>query len=224
MSIIIDLILVAIIVLVVIISAKQGFISAAIWAVGFVAAIIISVAVSEPLANATYDKYIEPAIINTADDKVTLNTDTSVDEVWNTLPDFITENADKFNISKSQFEDIMTNGVNLKTVMKDLSDTMIKPTVVNVLELLYTLILIWLVLFIVKLLAKFLTKLFSFKLAAKLNSILGAILGLPRGVFIAITVCEIIALAISFTKNGIWIFNDANISNTVLFKFFTNII
>ena len=67
MSITLDLIVIAIIILMVLISAKRGFVRVAVEAVGFVAAIILSLSLSTTLADVTYQKAIEPAILSSVE-------------------------------------------------------------------------------------------------------------------------------------------------------------
>ena len=71
--------------------------------------------------------------------------------------------------------------------------------------------------FIVKILAKFINRLFSISLVGKLNRLLGAVVGLPKGIIVALLLCSVVALAVSFTQNGIWIFTSENMSNSWFF-------
>ena len=63
MSFILDLIVIAIIIVFALISAKKGFVRTIIEIVGFVLVILFANNVSPVLSNVTYDKLIEPAII-----------------------------------------------------------------------------------------------------------------------------------------------------------------
>ena len=64
MNYLLDLIVIAIIAAVALISAKRGFVRVVIELAGFIAAIFISFTISTPLANLTYDKIIEPPIVS----------------------------------------------------------------------------------------------------------------------------------------------------------------
>ena len=55
MNFVIDLIVVAIIAVCAVVSAKRGFVKVLVEAVGFVAAIILTFTISTPLSEATYD-------------------------------------------------------------------------------------------------------------------------------------------------------------------------
>ncbi len=225
MNFVIDLILIGIIIIMALISAKQGFVKAVIEVVGFVAAVMVAFTLSQPLANVTYDKVIEPPIINSVSQSATDSTKQTVDSIWESLPSFITQNSAQIGISKESLEESVlgASSGNLQTAIGDISQDVIKPVATGILETLYTVILIIVLLFIVKILAKLINKVFSFSLVGKLNRTLGGVLGVVKGLVIALIFCEAVLLIISFTDNGIWIFNNENIGKTILFKFLTNV-
>ena len=226
MSIFIDLILIAIILLVVLISAKQGFVRTVVGAVGFVAAVVIAFTVSKPLAQVTYDKFIEPPIVNSITETASGTVTDTVDGLWDNLPSLITDNSESLGFSKDSIKGSLSEstGDNIKDTISNVSQTAIKPIFSELCSTIYAVILIIALLIIVRLLAKLLNKAFSFSVVGKLNTTLGGVLGLAKGLVIALIICEVIVLVISLTQNGIWIFNNENISNTYLFKFLTNII
>ncbi|MBQ4119183.1 MAG: CvpA family protein [Clostridia bacterium] len=226
MSIIIDLVLIAIIALAVIISAKQGFVRTIVGAVGFVAAVVIAFTVSKPLAEVTYDKLIEPPIVNSISETASGTVTDTVDGVWNNLPSLITENSERFGFTKESIQGSLTQSTqgDVKETLLSVSQTAIKPIFAELVSTVYAVILIIVLLIVVRFLAKLLNKAFSFSVVGKLNAALGGVIGLVKGLVIALIICEIIVLVVSLTKNGIWIFNNENISNTILFKFLTNII
>ncbi len=224
MSIVIDLIVVAIILLTVLISAKRGFVRVAVEVAGFVAAVILAFSFSAPLADFTYEKAIEPPIINSISENTTESASQTADAIWESLPSFITGNTERLGITKDYIEKEVVSGTksHMEEALKDLSQKAIKPVATSILETLYAVILIIVLLFIVKILAKLLNKVFSFSTVGKLNSSLGGVVGAVQGIAIALIVCEIISLVISFA-GGIWIFNNENIDKTFIFKFLTNV-
>ena len=222
---IIDLIIVGVILLVALISAKQGFVRTIISAVGFIAAIVVAFSVSEPLADVTYDKFIEPAIINTAGETSSESAKVKVDEVWDALPGVITNNAASLGLSKESIQNVLSDNAQngTESALATISQKTIKPTCTKIISTVFAMILTILLLIVVKFLAKIINKAFSFSIVGKLNTALGGAVGLVKGVGIALILCEIIVLIISFTDNGIWIFNNENIAKTTVFKFLTNV-
>lgn len=226
MSIIIDLIVIAIIIIMALISAKRGFVRVAVEVVGFIAAIIVATTFSLSLANTTYDKVIEPPILNSITNVAGENVSQTVDATWEALPNFIKNNSEKFNVSKDDIgQNISLNAQqNIKETTKSVLEHSVKPIAVNILKMLYSVIIAVVLIIVVKFLAKFINKLFSFSVVGKLNSTLGGILGVVKGLVAAWLFCTIVYLIISFTKNGIWIFNAENIENTTVFKFLAELI
>lgn len=226
MNIVLDLIVIAIIVVFAIISAKRGFVRVAVEVVGFVAAVMISLSLSATLADFTYNKAIEPSIISSVGEVAENTTVDTAENAWESLPDFIKNNAERFGINKEDItQNISSNlGQNTTEIVTDISQNTIKPVAVSVLRTLYEVILMLVLLVIVKFLAKFINKLFSFSLVGKLNKILGGTLGLVKGLIIAWIFCTAVVLIISFTHNGIWIFNSENIEKTYIFKILANLI
>ena len=86
MNFLLDLIVLAIIAAVALISARRGFVRVAIELVGFIAAIFITFTISTPLASLTYDKIIEPPIVSSVSkatgDSVTQITDDSSARIY----------------------------------------------------------------------------------------------------------------------------------------------
>ncbi|MBE6787788.1 MAG: CvpA family protein [Ruminococcaceae bacterium] len=225
MHFVIDLILIAIIVIIAVITAKQGFVRAIVEAVGFIAAVLVAFSVSTPLAEVTYNKVVEPAIVNSVNDDKIENTNNTIDKVWESLPKVITKNANNFGISKESLEKTISQSTKLdaQTILTDVSQKVISPLVVGILKTVYAVVLVFILSFVVKLLAKLLNKAFSFSVVGKFNKFLGALVGVVKGVSLTVVLSEVVLLLISFTKNGIWIFNSANIDKTILFNFLTNV-
>ena len=114
MGIVLDLIVIAIILIFCLISAKKGFVKTIVGLVGFILVTYLSFTLSSPLAGITYDKIIEPVVIrsvgtpdNTSEDMEKVseeienisgaieNSDININDLWDSLPAVIKENAEK---------------------------------------------------------------------------------------------------------------------------------
>lgn len=221
MHFVIDLILIAVIIISVIWSAKKGFVRTLVEVVGLVLAIVVAFSLSSPLADVTYDKLVEPPIVKAAGETSAQTVSETTDKAWESIPSFITANG----ISKDKIENSVEDFTkkNAESVMLQVSQKVIKPVALIVLKAIYSLILMIPLMFLVRLLAKLLNKLFSFSLVGALNRFLGGTIGLIKGVALAMILCKIIILIISFTGNGFWIFTSQNIEETYLFNFLTNV-
>ena len=225
MSIILDLIVLAIIIITVLISAKRGFVRALIELLGFIAAVFILFTISTPLANTTYDKIIEPSIISTVTSAVDTAADNSaaaaVDSFWNEMPGWIKGGIEKAGISKESLDGSITanigNGV--QSAVESASQNVIKPAVTSTLALIYQVISLIVLMALVKPLAKLINKLFSFSVIGTANRVLGGVVGVPKGMIYAVAFCLLITLAVSFTQNGFLIFTGEAMEKSLFFSF-----
>lgn len=229
MSIILDLIVLAIIVLTVLISAKRGFVRTAVELVGFIAAVFISFTISTPLANTTYDKIIEPSIVSSVTSAAgTVMEDSSVaavDGFWDGMPTWIRNGIEKSGVSKESLDGIITanigNGV--QSTVETASQSVIKPVVTGTLSLIYQVIFLIVFLALVKPLAKLINKLFSFSIIGTANRVLGGVVGIPKGIIYAIAFCLIIMLIVSFTGKGFLIFTSEAMEKSHFFSFINSL-
>lgn len=225
MSIILDLIVLAIIIITVLISAKRGFVRTLIELVGFIAAVFISFTISTPLANTTYDKIIEPSIISTVTSAVDTAADNSaaaaVDSFWNEMPGWIKGGIEKAGISKDSLGGSITENIGngVQSAVESASQNVIKPAVTSTLALIYQVISLIILLAIVKPLAKLINKLFSFSVIGTANRVLGGVVGVPKGIIYAVAFCLLITLAVSFTQNGFLIFTGEAMEKSLFFSF-----
>ncbi len=225
LGIVLDLIVLAIIALTILISAKHGFVRTLIEVVGFIAAFVIAFNVSTPLANATYDKFIEPPLISSFQDAAVDGVGNSTEAVWEAMPDFITNNADSLGLKKEDIKQNLTDSAsnNASEIVINLSQNVLKPTASKIISMVYTTVLLIVLLFVVKILAKLVNKLFSISIVGKLNRTLGGVVGLVKGVVFAVVLCMVISTIISFTENGFLIFTRDAIESSVLFKTLANV-
>ncbi|MBQ3817418.1 MAG: CvpA family protein [Clostridia bacterium] len=221
MSIVIDVLILAIIIICAYISAKHGFVRSVIEIAGFLAAVWITFLVASPMANYCYDKFIHKEIVNSATDAAESYGEKSSNAIWDSLPEVIKNNSERIGISSEDFIEKTVSGISsgAKSSVEAASKEIIKPVIVKVLGLLFSVIILIILMIIVKFLAKLLNKLFSFSIVGKLNRMLGGIAGAAKGVIVAFAFCLVISLIISFTKNGIFFFTEENIDKTVIFKF-----
>lgn len=221
MGILIDVIILAIIIFCVFLSAKKGFVRTAIEVAGFILAILISLAVSKPLSSFVYDKTVEPGVINAVSDASVDSTKNAADALWEKLPEFIKINAQAEGITADTVSQRLTENsdIGIKAAAKTVSSNIIKPVFVSVVSFAVSAALFVVLMIVVRFLARLLNKFFSFSIIGKMNSALGGAIGLIKGVLVATAVCMVISSVVSFTANGFLIFTEDNIGKTYVFKF-----
>ena len=217
MNIILDLIVIAIIVIFALISAKRGFVRTLIEIVGFILVIIIANTASTPLADLTYDKAVEPAIIKSIEG-MQLESGNIANLEAEGLPAIVQSVLGEEAIA--DFQQNITQNINsgISSAATNASQTVIKPLIINILSMLYVVIISVVLLFVVGILANLINKLFSFSVVGKINSSLGAVLGAVKGIIISMIVCTLITLIVSLTENGFLIFTEEAINNSFIFK------
>ena len=219
-SVLIDGILLIIVALFVITSARRGFVRVLVEAVGIVAAVIFTLTVCTPLSVATYDKIIEPPIISTTNEQVHDTVEETVDSLIEILPDFLQGYIESSGIADQIVAENNGEISNSTTdYITEISQNTIKPVTVRILSTIYSVVIFTVAVVIVKILAGILNKTFSFSIVGKLNKTLGGLCGLIKGVAFVLVLCYVIKFLLPITDNGIWIFNAQNIEQTYIFRF-----
>ncbi len=228
MWIFLDLIVIAIVVLNIIFSAKRGFIRTAIELVGFGLSIYLAFLVGGLVANGVYDTMIEPAIVNSvveqAGETATDNVNDIVSTVFENIPKSakltaenllgITEESIKESIDSAT---LTASGDTRQLVLK-VTDTVARPIVVPLIKTLVAFIVFVILLFVVKILARIVNRAFSLPIIGGLNRTLGGVLGLAKGLIIAAVVCILLSTIVAMTTSGFLFFTVDNVAKTTLFK------
>ncbi len=227
MSIALDVLILIIVLINIILSAKRGFVKTIIEVVGFVAAIILSVTASGPLANVTYDKVIEPSVIKIVEETAAASDETTqgnlqdmADSIWSSLPEFVKNSTESSGISKETFIDkieIDTTDT-VTAIATKTSQTIAKPIITKVLSAFYAVVLMIVLLVVVKIIAKIINPLFNFSIIGKANHTLGGVLGLIKGILVSMVFCVVVSLIVSFTGAGFLCFTEEAIDGSFIFS------
>ncbi len=219
MGIVLDLIIVAVVVLCVLLAAKKGFVKSVFNIAGFVAAIILSLTFSAPIANAVYDKAVEPVVIKTIEGMVEDGEKIVSEEVFSNLPSFIQNAAEMFNINK----DSLNLTGDTAAVAVDISNNIVKPIAFSVIKTIVSILLIIVLSVLFKFLANLLNKIFSFSIVGTLNKTLGGVLGAVQGITIAVIFVLAVNIIISFT-GGFLFFTGEAVEASNIFKFIAGLL
>ncbi|MBR7071311.1 MAG: CvpA family protein [Clostridia bacterium] len=205
-------VLLGVFVLTVILSAKRGFVCSLIETIGFLAALILSITLSTPIAEIIYDRAIAPTVVSAVDSAVADNTQNTVDSVWTALPGFVTGYAEKVGVSKEHIASrIGTASEHVSNNMvESASQNVIRPMMVSLLKIMVSVVLFTVLFFVVKIAARLLNKVFSFSVAGKVNTILGGVLGVIKGLIFVFFGVMIFRLVCSYLPNGADILSAEN--------------
>lgn len=230
MWIILDLIIVAIVALFVFLSAKRGFVRTIIEFVGYILAVYLAFTVGGIISTAIYDGAIEPAIVSSTAERIVdtagESVDSTVNNVWESLPDLVTKGAESFGITSDYLRNSLTensvNTENATAIAENAVSAIVEPVIVPLLKSIIGIILFAVLIFVVRILAKAINKVFKLPLIGGLNKFLGGVVGGLKGIVISVIFVVIIGLIMSFTENGFLIFTEENIEQTYLFKILMN--
>ncbi len=223
MGLIIDFIVIAIIGITVFLSARRGFVRMVVETAGFLAALWVALTFYMPLAEMTYDRAIEPSIVQSVSQAADNAARQTADSVWEALPQLAKTGLSAVGVTKESLDRTLLDhaGEGAQSAAENLSRSVVRPAVTRLLGLIYAVVLLIVLSLLVKLLAKMINRLFSWKLAGKINRLLGGLIGIPKGVVIAVLFCLLVSLLVSFRPEGVWIFTKDALKESWFFSRFS---
>lgn len=195
MSIILDIILVAIFAAYVFFAAKKGFVRTLLELVAVVAAIFLSFQISPVISQTVYDGFVEKEIVATLEEQISENVDAlSVTEktnaVLDSIPDFAVSLAASAGVEISTIkEQISSQKIDSQNLAQSLVDKIAEPIVVGALTIIIFILLAVVLMIALKFVAKLVSKLFDIPLVKSVNRSLGGVLGAIKGVLVVIVIC-----------------------------------
>lgn len=222
MSLILDIILIAILVVFIVTAVKKGFVLSLLEFVAIIAAFALAFSFSPVVAQGVYDGVVEEAMVQSIEEQIDKNIDASniaetAELTLSVLPDFIVTLVSAAGVNVDEIkETISTANLNSGNIANELVEKVAQPIVVGILTAIFFIILAVLLCFVLKIVAKFISKLFDLPLIGNVNKTLGGIIGALKGVVVLVFICTILNLVFS---NG-----DGELSNAVNQSFVINIL
>ena len=196
MSIILDVVIVAIIALSVFVSAKRGFVRTLIDVIGFVVAIVIAFTFSSPLAELTYSKAIEPTVSSKINETVfelindtSTVTEANLEKLMSSLPNSLKEILQSKGYSPDVLFNKLNSAVDEESFSTEICNNIIQPAITSILKYIYTILIFIILLIIIKFLSKFLNSLFKGAILGTANLVLGGALGAIKGAIYVTILC-----------------------------------
>ena len=101
MSLILDAIVLAIIVLCIVIAAHRGFVRTLIDVVGCIAAVVIAISFGNVISGEIYDRAVSPQLVRITEETAASTAQDLVDKGFDAIPNIIVSNAEKFGFSSA---------------------------------------------------------------------------------------------------------------------------
>lgn len=230
MNIILDLIVVAIIVLFVVLSAKKGFVRTLIEVVGFILAAVLASSFSAPITTAICDNTIKPiveeATVSALEDTATSNITDAAENIWDSLPGFVVNAAESSGITKNSVGEHISSSTTqtLDGVVDGLVNNVFMPIIFNIVKIIITFVLFVALVIISMIVARLINKLFSGAVLGKLNRALGGLLGAVKGSAFAAIFCLLISLLAGLSKSGFLNITTETIDSTYIVSEILNLL
>ncbi len=200
MSVILDVIIVAVFVIALVWSVKRGFIKAMTGLISFVAALAVALWLSAPVAGWAYSTLVAPpvsAALEQVQTDVGQSAATSADAVLEGLPDGVRNLLTSVGISSGDDLTAKLSPNGSGTLIERVITDVIEPTATALLRMIAMLLLFLLTSFLVSLLLKVVDKVFKLPLLKGVNQTLGFIPGVLNGVVSVLLAVAIIQILCS---------------------------
>lgn len=203
MSIILDVILLAVLAAFIFTAAKKGFMSTLLELLAVIVALVLAYQLSPVVAQATYDGIVEKKIIEEVQTKIDETVDISATAqqtkvIVEAIPEFMVKYAASVGVDTDEIKSkISEEKITSENLATDLTRRIAQPIVVGALSIVFFFILSTALLFALRWLAQLLTKLFKIPLVKNVNQILGGVLGACKGIMVIIFISTMLELIFS---------------------------
>ncbi len=218
-SLILDLILILFFLFYVFRGYKKGLISSLFGLFGTIITLILSNILSTSIAAYLYDNFIRESIINSVVKELETGSNgfiSSLQDTLNNLPVFLQNSLFNSGVKVNDLNQALR--MDIYVAAKSVSD-LLRPVVVGILQLVVFVALF----FIFKILFSFLSRTFDklnrLPIMGNVNKMLGAGFAFLQAIVLIYILCTVIKLVSSFNSDiDMYIFNQANINSSLLFK------
>lgn len=209
MSIILDVILITVLAAFIFTAAKKGFMLSLLELLAVVVSLALSYQFSPVVAQAAYDGIVEDSLIETVETQIDENfnissTATQAEVILEAIPDFMVSFASSAGVELEEVKTkISSENFSSENLATELVQKVAQPIVVGALNIVFFLILAFVLLFVLKWVAALLAKLFKLPLIGTVNKVLGGVLGACKGVLVIVFICTILDIIFSNGDNEI---------------------
>lgn len=195
MSILLDIILIAIFVVYIILATQKGFVRTVLELVATIAAVFLAFQFSPIIAQSVYDGFVEEKIVSTIEENAGENIDTltvgeEINAVIDSIPDFAISFASSVGVEVSDIKEQASSiKIDTDNISQSLADEIAEPIVTGALTVIIFIILYIVLSVALKIAAKYISKLFNIPLVKSLNQSLGGVAGAIKGAISLVVIC-----------------------------------
>lgn len=215
MSITLDILVIIIVAVFAFLGYKKGIARTVISIIGTVISSVLTMILSNPIAEAIYFGGFNKTIIDKVNDASALlkrsGTGTLMEKILETMPDFVSNSLPGFNISKA---DLSAAAANSPQKVEEL----LRPIVISFISLIVSIVLFVLISIIVKVVSKFIADRIDDWALGTVNKFLGAVVGIIEGFVLVLMIAFVLRIAVPHMKQVPNIISNDSISHSTVFK------
>lgn len=211
MAYIFDIVFLIIFAVIVIFSAKKGFIRSLFDLIGSIVAFVLARVLSSTFAPAAFDAVVRPVseqyLASTLSDVGTTDYAVQVEQALSSIPESLSGVMEIIGINTdSILEKVSSANLQGNNLVESIMNTVVEPVGTAILQFVFTAILAVVLIFVIKIVVKVLDKVISkLPVINKFNSLLGAAFGVVRGVLIVAVVAMLVSVVAGFINNDAFI-------------------
>ncbi len=203
MNYIIDAVILLIIVLCIIRSARKGFVRSLVEAIGLIVALLLATSCANYVAQTIYDNTVRPAVSSTIEKSFT----DAGSKAFEQLPSSFKQALDAADINVEINETVGDAALRI-------TDTVVKPIACNLINSVATILIFIILSIAVRYIASFINARFTGFIFGTANKLLGGSLGVVKGVAISVVLCYVVSFLISVMGNDLSFLTVSDISNS----------
>ncbi|MCH5191394.1 MAG: CvpA family protein [Oscillospiraceae bacterium] len=198
MSLILDIILVAVFAAFVFAAVKKGFIRTLLELVAVVAALVLAYQFSPVMSQAVFDGMLEKNITSSIETQIGDNFDATTaakkaETALDAIPDFAVSLAETAGVNIDNIKNnISAEKLSAENVAKELVEKIAEPIVTGALTIIFFVLLSCVLIIILRIAAAKIAKLFKVPLVGTVDKLLGAVLGICRGLVVLVLICTVL--------------------------------
>lgn len=220
MSWVLDGLVVAIVVVFAIISAKRGFVRSILGLLSLVICIAVVSTYGKTVSDATYDLLLKKSVENSITEKLDEHTSevNKVDVVLSALPKPVRSTVESSGVDFNKLKGIVSTSDDNRKTAESISNDVIKPVAASMLLIIVDAVMFAALMILLRFFNKFVCTLFKAPVLNQVNKFLGVILGIIKGLAISVIVCSVITYIVSMRADANYIvFTSGAINDSLLF-------
>ena len=226
MSVIIDILLIAVIVLFIILGAKKGFLAVAITFAGYVASIVLAFYLSSALSNVVYNQFFKTSVETKVYYKIhDLDITKNIDRIFEDAVQIIPYELRAISIKNAAPEDkaainaaAQKDGIGIE-VSNAIANIIIAP----VIKMMITAILLFIIALILMMLVRMIAKhirLDHIPILGPINAVLGGAMGILNGILVLYVILTISTAILMITSYQIPLLSKEVLNQSFIYKTF----